>query len=56
MKLRKSGPSISVSIGRMMVHNIPRRPDASPEKKMVTASTNSSPVMAEPPLERCETR
>ena len=49
MKLRKSRPSISVSIGRMIVHNIPRRPDASPEKKTVTASTHSSPVMADLP-------
>jgi hypothetical protein len=41
MKLRKSRPSSSVSIGRMIVHNIFKRPDASPEKKTVSPSTHS---------------
>src|SRR5919112_6082552 len=49
MKLRKSWPSISVSTGRMIVHSIPRRPDASPERKTVTASTHSATVIAELP-------
>ena len=44
MKFRKSRPSIVASIGRMIVHSIPKRPDASPEKKTVTASTHSSAV------------
>ena len=51
MKFRKSRPSISVSIGRMIVHSIPKRPDASPEKKTVAASTHSSPVIANAPSE-----
>ena len=45
MKFRKSRPSISASIGRMIVLSIPRRPDASPEKKAVAASTHSSAAM-----------
>ena len=48
MKFRKSRPSIALSIGRMIVHSIPKRPDASPEKKTVAASAHCSPVMAEP--------
>ena len=44
MKFRKSRPSIAASIGRMIALSIPRRPDASPERKMVAASTHSSAV------------
>jgi hypothetical protein len=29
------------------VHSIPKRPDASPEKNTVAASTHSAPVMAD---------
>ena len=49
MKLRKSRPSFTWSIGRMIVHSIPKRPAASPEKKTVTASAHSSLVMGIPP-------
>jgi hypothetical protein len=44
MKFRKSRPSIAASIGRMIVLSIPKRPDASPERKAVAASTHSSAV------------
>ena len=44
MKFRKSRPSIAASIGRMIVLSIPKRPDASPEKKTVAASAHSSAV------------
>src|SRR5262245_11690346 len=48
MKLRKSRPSIALSIGCMSVASIPRRPDASPEKNADAASTHSSAVMPIP--------
>ena len=44
MKFRKSRPSIALSIGRMIVLSIPKRPDASPEKKADAASVHSSAV------------
>ena len=44
MKFWKPLPSIAASIGRMIVLSIPKRPDASPEKKAVAASTHSSAV------------
>jgi hypothetical protein len=44
MKFRKSRPSIAASIGRMIALSIPKRPDASPERKTVAASTDSSAV------------
>src|SRR5262245_10529938 len=56
MKLRKSRPSISASIGRMIVLSIPRRPDASPEKKAVAASTHSSAAMRNLPVGRAHPR
>jgi hypothetical protein len=46
MKFRKSRPSIAASIGRMIALSIPKRPDASPERKTVAASTHSSAVTA----------
>ena len=42
------GASIAWSIGRMIVHSIPKRPAAIPEKKTVTASVHSSLVMGIP--------
>src|SRR5687768_16277094 len=45
MKFRKSRPSIAASIGRMIVLSIPKRPDASPERKTIAASAHSSAVM-----------
>ena len=48
MKFRKSRPSIAWSIGRMIVHSIPKRPAAIPEKKTVAASVHSSLVMGIP--------
>ena len=45
MKFRKSRPSIAASIGRMIVVSIPKRPDASPEKKTDAASAHSSAVI-----------
>jgi hypothetical protein len=48
MKLRKSRPSIDASIGRMIALSIPKRPDASPERKTVAASTHSSAVTPTP--------
>ncbi len=50
MRFRKSRPSIVCSIGRMIVHSIPKRPAASPEKETITASVHSSPVTNEPPF------
>jgi hypothetical protein len=49
MKLRKHRPSIAASIGRMIVQSIPKRPEASPEKNAVAASTHSSAVTPTPP-------
>jgi hypothetical protein len=51
MKFRKSRPFIALSIGRMIVQSIPKRPDASPEQKQTAASVHSSPVTG-PPLHR----
>ena len=48
MKFRKSRPSIAASMGRMIVLSIPNRPDASPERKTVTASVHSSAVTGYP--------
>ena len=48
MKLRKPRPSIAASIGRMIALSIPKRPDASPERNAVAASTHSSAVMPTP--------
>src|SRR3712207_4959712 len=45
MKLRKLGPSIAWSIGRMIVLSIPKRPEPSPAKKADAASAHSSAVM-----------
>jgi hypothetical protein len=53
MKLRKSRPSIAACIGRMIVRSAPKRPDASPERNTVAASTHSSAVMPTP--FRCQT-
>jgi len=44
MKFRKSRPSMAASIGRMIVLDIAKSPDASPEKNAVAASTHSSAV------------
>ena len=44
MKFRKSRPSIAASIGRMIALSIPKRPDASPERKADAASAHSSAV------------
>ena len=44
MKFRKFRPSIAVSIGRMIVQSIPKRPAASPEQKQIAASVHASPV------------
>jgi hypothetical protein len=48
MKFRKSRPSIAASMGRMIVLSIPKRPDASPERKAVAASVHSSAVTQTP--------
>src|SRR4029453_14493594 len=48
MKLRKSRPSIAASIGRMIALSIPKRPDASPDRKRGAASTHSSAVTPTP--------
>jgi hypothetical protein len=48
MKLRKSRPAIAPSMGRMIVHSIPRRPAASPEQNAVAASVHSSAVTLTP--------
>ncbi len=48
MKFRKSRPSIALSIGCMIVVSIPKRPDASPEKKTDAASARSSAVTTNP--------
>jgi hypothetical protein len=49
MKVRKSGPVIAACMGRMIVHSPPRKPAASPEKKLDTASAHSSAVTMHPP-------
>jgi len=48
MKLRKSRPVIAPSMGRMIVHSIPKRPAASPEQNAVAASVHSSAVTLTP--------
>ena len=48
MKFRKSRPSIALSIGRMIVQSIPKRPAPSPEQKQIAASVHSSPVTTIP--------
>src|SRR5262245_10005634 len=48
MKFRKSRPLIAASIGRMIALSIPKRPDASPERKTVAASTHSSAATLPP--------
>ena len=45
MKVRNSGPVIAACMGRRIVHNPPRKPAASPEKKTDAASAHSSAVI-----------
>jgi hypothetical protein len=45
MKVRNSGPVIAACMGRMIVHSPPRKPAASPEKKLDAASAHSSAVI-----------
>jgi hypothetical protein len=48
MKFRNSGPFIAACMGRRIVHSPPRKPAASPEKKLDAASAHSSAVMGTP--------
>ncbi len=48
MKFRKSRPFIALSIGRMIVQSIPKRPAASPEQKQIAASVHASPFTTFP--------
>src|SRR4029453_6702495 len=45
MKVRKSGPVIPACMGRRIMHSPPKKPAASPEKKLDAASAHSSAVM-----------
>src|SRR5688500_1530674 len=50
MKVRNSGPVIAACMGRRIVHSPPRKPAASPEKKLDAASAHSSAVTMNPLL------
>src|SRR4249919_2564986 len=48
MKFRKSRPFIAACMGRMIAHSPPKKPAASPEKKLDAASAHSSAVIRTP--------
>ena len=46
MKFRNSRPVIAACMGRMIVHSPPKKPAASPEKKLDAASAHYSAVIS----------
>ena len=48
MKVRNSWPFMAACMGRRIVHSPPRKPAASPAKKLDTASAHSSAAMGTP--------